>query len=105
MKLECEDVNNGSISVATICDINGDQVCIHFDGWDNDHDFWTFPWDPLLRPVGWCCENEKIICAPKGECSTATTKSSLTIASCFSVDKFYNQHRGSKGCHYLNLLR
>ena len=67
MKLECEDVKNKSISVATICDINGDQICVHFDGWDSEHDFWTYPWDPILKPVGWCCENQKILCAPKGK--------------------------------------
>ena len=66
MKLECDDKGNDAVCCATVGDIHGDQLCIHFDGWERCYDIWTYPWDPCLKPVGWCQENGVALSTPKG---------------------------------------
>jgi len=68
MKLEAVDKKNNTETtcVATVIDVLGDHVLIHFDGWDNIYDYWSDPSSPFLHPVGWCQENEKPLSPPKG---------------------------------------
>ena len=55
MKLEAVDKANSSlICVATINDILGDWLLIHFDGWDDSYDYWTQTNSPYLHPINWC---------------------------------------------------
>lgn len=54
------------ICVATIADILGSRIRIHFDGWTDDFDYWTDITSTNIHPVGWCDKNGRTLCAPKG---------------------------------------
>ena len=68
MKLEAVDKKNNTETtcVATVIDVLGDRVLVHFDGWDNIYDYWSDPSSPFLHPVGWCQENGKPLSPPNG---------------------------------------
>lgn len=69
MKLEAVDKANSSlVCVATIVDILGDWLLIHFDGWDDNHncyDYWTEYTSPYIHPVNWCKTKGKALTPPK----------------------------------------
>lgn len=65
MKLEAEDRSNNWMCVATVKDVMGNRLLIHFDGWDSAYDFWTEINSPFVRPVGWCSEKCVQLYAPK----------------------------------------
>jgi len=69
MKLEAVDKKNNTETtcVATVIDVLGDRVLIHFDGWDIIYDYWSDPSSPFLHPVGWCQENGKPLSPPNGK--------------------------------------
>ncbi|XP_071807333.1 lethal(3)malignant brain tumor-like protein 4 isoform X1 [Asterias amurensis] len=55
MKLEVVDQRNPSlIRVATVGDVTGHKINIHFDGWMEVYDFWMDDDSPDIHPVGWC---------------------------------------------------
>ncbi|KAK6188158.1 hypothetical protein SNE40_004401 [Patella caerulea] len=65
MKLEAVDKRNISlICVATVADTLGDKVLIHFDGWEDNYDYWCDIVSPYIHPVGWCEENGRILSPP-----------------------------------------
>jgi hypothetical protein len=66
MKLEAADKKNNTeiTCVATVLDVLGDRILIHFDGWDNIYDYWCDPSSPHIHPVGWCQENGKPLSPP-----------------------------------------
>ena len=67
MKLEAVDVKNSKlICVATIADVLGDKVLVHFDGWEDIYDYWCDPGSPYIHPVGWCQKNGVTLSPPKG---------------------------------------
>ena len=52
-RLEAVVMNHpGTVAVASIIAIDGDELTIHFDGWNTDHDYTTTANDLDLRPVG-----------------------------------------------------
>ena len=62
MKLEAVDKANSSlVCVATINDIIGDWLLIHFDGWDNGFDYWAQVDSPYIHPINWCKSKGKKI--------------------------------------------
>uniref|UniRef100_H2Z2F1 Uncharacterized protein n=1 Tax=Ciona savignyi TaxID=51511 RepID=H2Z2F1_CIOSA len=66
-KLEAIDRQNSElICVATVIDMLGDVVLIHFDGWDSEYDYWTHATSALIHPVGWCEENGRLLSPPQG---------------------------------------
>ncbi|XP_074058734.1 lethal(3)malignant brain tumor-like protein 4 isoform X2 [Macrotis lagotis] len=67
MKLEAVDRKNPSlVCVATIADIVGDRVLVHFDNWDDSYDYWCDIYSPFIQPVGWCQKNARTLIAPQG---------------------------------------
>uniref|UniRef100_H0WTP8 L3MBTL histone methyl-lysine binding protein 4 n=1 Tax=Otolemur garnettii TaxID=30611 RepID=H0WTP8_OTOGA len=67
MKLEAMDRKNPAlVCVATIADIVGDRVLVHFDNWDDSYDYWCDVTSPYVQPVGWCQENGRTLIAPQG---------------------------------------
>jgi len=70
MKLEAADKKNNTeiTCVATVLDVLGDRILIHFDGWDNIYDYWCDPSSPHIHHVGWCQENGKPLSPPNGKC-------------------------------------
>ena len=64
-KLEAFDRKHHSlICVATIADIIGEHILIHFDGWEKDFDYWALSSSPYIHPVGWCNANNKPLSPP-----------------------------------------
>ncbi|XP_062504453.1 uncharacterized protein LOC134181229 isoform X2 [Corticium candelabrum] len=67
MKLEAVDRKHPSlVCVATIANVEGSKVLIHFDGWTNKYDYWCDDVSGDLRSVGWCKRNHVPLQAPKG---------------------------------------
>ena len=83
MKLEAVDKKNNTETtcVATVIDVLGDRVLIHFDGWDNIYDYWSDPSSPFLHPVGWCQESGKPLSPPNG---IQLAASILTVSRLFA---------------------
>ncbi|XP_025194288.1 uncharacterized protein LOC112593910 isoform X3 [Melanaphis sacchari] len=54
------------ICVATVADILGNRIRIHFDGWADDFDYWTDITSTNIHPVGWCDKNGRSLCPPSG---------------------------------------
>ena len=55
MKVELVDKRNPIlIRVATIVDVQGFRLLIHFDGWDSIYDYWIDEDCPDLHPPHWC---------------------------------------------------
>ena len=68
MKLEAVDRKNTVlICVATVADILGDKVLVHFDGWEDVYDYWCDITSPYIHPVGWCQENGHTLSPPCGK--------------------------------------
>ena len=68
MKLEAVDKRNSSLTcVATVADVLGDHILIHFDGWEDIYDYWCEPTSPYIHPVGWCQANGKPLSPPNGQ--------------------------------------
>jgi len=66
-KIEAVDKkNNMMVCVATITDAYGDQLLVHFDGWEDSYDYWCDSTSPYIHPVGWCQDNCQILSAPNG---------------------------------------
>ena len=65
----CEAVDRQNpelICVASIADILGPYVLVHFDGWDPCFDYWTLHDSNYIKPIGWCAENHKQLAIPLG---------------------------------------
>ncbi|XP_023234831.1 lethal(3)malignant brain tumor-like protein 1 [Centruroides sculpturatus] len=92
MKLEAVDKKNSSlICVATVSDVLENRFLVHFDGWEDDYDYWTDPTSPFIHPVNWCSEFGHVLTPPKN-CKDTTfnwkdylleTKSQAVPASAF----------------------
>ncbi|KAB0405422.1 hypothetical protein E2I00_018928 [Balaenoptera physalus] len=66
MKLEAVDRKNPSlVCVATVADIVGDRLLVHFDNWDDSYDYWCDVNSPYVQPVGWCQEHGRTLIAPQ----------------------------------------
>ena len=68
MKLEAKDRKNPElICVATITEIQGNRLLIHFDGWTKYYDYWCEPDTVDIHPIGWCEDNGHELQKPSGE--------------------------------------
>ncbi|XP_017280534.1 lethal(3)malignant brain tumor-like protein 4 isoform X2 [Kryptolebias marmoratus] len=57
MKLEAADRKSPStVCVATIAAVVDNRLLIHFDNWDDTHDYWCDASSPYIHPVGFCEE-------------------------------------------------
>ena len=57
MKIEAVDKYNPSmIRIATIVDVNKNQIKIHFDNWSDIYDFWSDTTSDDIHPINWCKE-------------------------------------------------
>ncbi|XP_029345307.1 uncharacterized protein LOC100164434 isoform X2 [Acyrthosiphon pisum] len=54
------------ICVATVADILGNRVRIHFDGWTDDFDYWVDITSTNIHPVRWCDNNGRTLSPPSG---------------------------------------
>ncbi|CAI6348959.1 unnamed protein product [Macrosiphum euphorbiae] len=53
------------IYVATVADILGNRVRIHFDGWSEDFDYWADITSTYIHPIGWCEKNGRTLIPPE----------------------------------------
>ena len=67
MKLEAVDKKHTALTcVATVADVLGDRILIHFDGWEDTYDYWCDPSSHYIHPMGWCQESWKPLSPPNG---------------------------------------
>ncbi|KAM6971548.1 lethal(3)malignant brain tumor-like protein 4 [Tautogolabrus adspersus] len=67
MRLEAVDRKNpGLVCVASVADVIGDHLRVHFDKWDDTYDYWCDSSSPYIHPVGWCEEQGRPLTAPQG---------------------------------------
>ena len=66
MKLEADDVANKIICVATILSFRKNQIKIKYDGWGKKYDTWMSFDSKTIHPVGYCQQQGKTLCPPKG---------------------------------------
>lgn len=52
--------------VATVADIIGNRIRIHYDGWADDYDCWMDITSTNIHPVGWCKNNGRSLAPPSG---------------------------------------
>uniref|UniRef100_A0A1A7X4D7 L(3)mbt-like 1b n=3 Tax=Iconisemion striatum TaxID=60296 RepID=A0A1A7X4D7_9TELE len=65
MKLEAADRKNPlMICVATIAAVVDNRLLIHFDNWDDTHDYWCDASSPYIHPVGYCVEAQLALTTP-----------------------------------------
>ena len=66
-KLEAVDIRDENLTcVASVADMYGDKLLVHFDGWEDNYDYWCSYNSSLIHHVGWCQENLKTLSAPNG---------------------------------------
>lgn len=66
-RLEAVDRQNPEmICVATVSDVIGGYILVHFDGWNHLFDYWTLHTSNFIHPVGWSAENGKKLSVPPG---------------------------------------
>lgn len=53
------------IRVASVADILGSRIRIHFDGWTDDFDYWTDIMSTNIHPINWCQDNGRTLSYPK----------------------------------------
>ncbi|KAL4088691.1 hypothetical protein QTP88_023775 [Uroleucon formosanum] len=49
------------VYVATVADILGNRIRIHFDGWKDCYDYWVNITSTYIHPVGWCEKNGRTL--------------------------------------------
>jgi hypothetical protein len=52
--------------VATVADILGNRVRIHFDGQTDDFDYWTDIASINIHPIKWCDKYGRTLSPPSG---------------------------------------
>eukprot|EP00118_Oscarella_pearsei_P008476 m.43935 g.43935 ORF g.43935 m.43935 type:complete len:351 (+) comp33479_c0_seq24:1041-2093(+) len=68
MRLEAVDRKHPSvICVATVAEVRGDQLRIHFDGWSSEYDYWCSKTTTDIHPIGWCQRTNRRIRRPSAE--------------------------------------
>ena len=68
MKLEAMDRKNPElVCVATITEIEGKRLLIHFDGWPQYYDYWCEPDTIDIHPIGWCEKYDYLLESPNGK--------------------------------------
>eukprot|EP01063_Lacrimia_lanifica_P021548 TRINITY_DN289_c0_g2_i1.p1 TRINITY_DN289_c0_g2~~TRINITY_DN289_c0_g2_i1.p1 ORF type:complete len:238 (+),score=85.31 TRINITY_DN289_c0_g2_i1:67-780(+) len=67
MRLEARDrMTVGYLCVATIAEVDGRRVKVHFDGWTDKYDYWTDDDHQDLAPIGTCKRLGYFLEGPKG---------------------------------------
>ena len=54
------------ICVASVAQVQGFRILVHFDGFSKAHDFWENANSPNLFPVGWCETHKQKLMPPPG---------------------------------------
>ncbi|XP_039257464.2 lethal(3)malignant brain tumor-like protein 4 [Styela clava] len=65
-KMEAIDKQNPELTcVATVTDAIGELILIHFDGWNNNFDYWCDSTSNYIHPIGWCAKVGKTLQVPQ----------------------------------------
>ena len=77
-KLEAIDPMHPSLyCVVTVAEVRGLRLRLHFDGYSECYDFWTYANSDMIFPAQWCSENKKSLNPPKGMYLLYTSLTSL----------------------------
>ena len=80
--------NSSLICVATVADTMGDKILVHFDGWDNNYDYWCDVTSPFIHPVGYCDTNGYELSPPCSKYTDKNPKNSDTRKIAVIILKF-----------------
>ncbi|XP_038057788.1 lethal(3)malignant brain tumor-like protein 4 [Patiria miniata] len=114
MRLESVDVRNPSlIRAASVAEIDGHRLRIHFDGWTDDYDFMLDDDSPDLHPVGWCNKTVHALVPPIRPSQLVSNQgpASCPTPGCNGVGHIkgakYTGHHSAFGCPYslLNMAK
>lgn len=68
MKIEAVDKRNPVlIRVATVTEVDGHLLKLHFDEWDECYDYWVEDDCSDIHPAGWCHKTGHPLTAPPSE--------------------------------------
>lgn len=82
MALESADLMDPRlVCVATVKQVKGRLLKVHFDGWENDFDQWIDYQSPDIYPVGWCDMSGYRLEGPKSEGKEKTSGNKL-LSTC-----------------------
>ena len=66
-KLEAVDPQRpGRICVASVAEVRGARLRLHWDGYGDSYDWWENADSPNLHPAGWCERHGQTLVPPKG---------------------------------------
>ncbi|XP_070556863.1 lethal(3)malignant brain tumor-like protein 4 isoform X2 [Ptychodera flava] len=107
MKLETVDKRNPTlIRVATIVEVEGHRIKLHFDGWADDYDYWVDDDNPDIHPFGWCAKSGHPLQPPISPVDLLVTpgQSGCPTPGCKGIGHIkgakYIGHHSSFGCPY-----
>ena len=68
MRLEAKDRKHPSLTcVATVSELRGNKLLIHFDGWGTEYDYLCEPDCTDIHPIDWCKKYGRTLQKPKGD--------------------------------------
>ncbi|XP_062619974.1 lethal(3)malignant brain tumor-like protein 3 isoform X1 [Saccostrea cucullata] len=112
MKIEAVDKRNPVlIRVATVTEVDGHLLKLHFDEWDECYDYWVEDDCPDIHPPGWCHKTGHPLTAPPTPADLVPGPTGCPIPGCKGIGHIkgakYTGHHSAFGCPYspLNMNR
>lgn len=112
MKIEAVDKRNPIlIRVATVMEVDGHLLKLHFDEWDECYDYWVEDDCPDIHPPGWCHKTGHPLTAPPTPTDLLRGSTGCPIPGCKGIGHIkgakYTGHHSAFGCPYspLNMNR
>lgn len=112
MKIEAVDKRNPIlIRVATVTEVDGHLLKLHFDEWDECYDYWVEDDCPDIHPPGWCHKTGHPLTAPPTPTDLLRGSTGCPIPGCKGIGHIkgakYTGHHSAFGCPYspLNMNR
>ena len=59
----------------------GNKLLIHFDGWDNNYDYWCDVTSPFIHPIGYCDMNGYVLSPPCSKFYNQNNEITIYIAT------------------------
>ncbi|XP_033737732.1 lethal(3)malignant brain tumor-like protein 3 isoform X2 [Pecten maximus] len=107
MKLEVVDKRNSLlIRVATVSEVDGHLIKIHFDGWADTFDYWVDDDCSDIHPPGWCSKTNHPLTPPISPADLVDTaeKGGCPTPGCKGIGHIkgakYTGHHSAFGCPY-----
>ena len=107
MLLEAVDHHNtGIVRIASVADIKGRQIKIHYDGWPDDFDVWLDDQSRNIHPCGWAAKSGHPLMSPltPEEVKYWAERGGCPTPGCRGVGHIkgakYSSHHSALACPY-----